>query len=60
VAHDLGRLTTRRYLATYPKLGIITIAVWQWTPFMMLVLLAGLQSVPEDVREAARVDGRTR
>jgi len=29
-------------LATYPKLGIITIAVWQWTPFMMLVLLAGL------------------
>jgi sorbitol/mannitol transport system permease protein len=44
-------------LATYPKLGIITIAVWQWTPFMMLVLLAGLQSVPEDVREAARVDG---
>lgn len=44
-------------LATYPKLGIITMAVWQWTPFMMLVLLAGLQSVPEDVREAARVDG---
>jgi sorbitol/mannitol transport system permease protein len=34
-------------LATYPKLGIITIAVWQWTPFMMLVLLAGLQSVPK-------------
>jgi len=44
-------------LATYPKLGIITIAVWQWTPFMMLVLLAGLQSVPDDVREAAKVDG---
>jgi len=44
-------------LASNPKLGIITMAVWQWTPFMMLVLLAGLQSVPEDVREAARVDG---
>lgn len=44
-------------LATFPKFGIITMAVWQWTPFMMLVLLAGLQSVPEDVREAARVDG---
>ncbi len=44
-------------LATFPKFGIITMAVWQWTPFMMLVLLAGLQSVPDDVREAARVDG---
>jgi len=44
-------------LATNPKLGIITMAVWQWTPFMMLVLLAGLQSIPDDIREAARVDG---
>ncbi len=44
-------------LAAFPKFGIITMAVWQWTPFMMLVLLAGLQSVPDDVREAARVDG---
>lgn len=44
-------------LATYPKLGIITIAVWQWTPFMMLILLAGLQSRPLDVVEAARMDG---
>jgi len=44
-------------LAVFPKAGIITMAVWQWTPFMMLVLLAGLQSVPEEVREAARLDG---
>lgn len=44
-------------LAAFPKAGIITMAVWQWTPFMMLVLLAGLQSVPEEVREAARLDG---
>jgi sorbitol/mannitol transport system permease protein len=40
-------------LAQFPKLGIITMAVWQWTPFMMLILLAGLQSVPDDIREAA-------
>jgi sorbitol/mannitol transport system permease protein len=44
-------------LASFPKLGIITMAVWQWTPFMMLILLAGLQSVPDEIREAAEVDG---
>jgi sorbitol/mannitol transport system permease protein len=33
--------------------------VWQWTPFMMLILLAGLQSQPMDVLEAAQVDGAT-
>lgn len=33
--------------------------IWQWTPFMMLILLAGLQSRPLDVLEAARVDGAT-
>src|SRR4051794_18610116 len=31
--------------------------IWQWTPFMMLLLLAGLQSMPTDQLEAARVDG---
>jgi sorbitol/mannitol transport system permease protein len=45
------------WLATHAKLSIIGMAVWQWTPFMMLILLAGLQGIPEDVREAARIDG---
>jgi sorbitol/mannitol transport system permease protein len=31
--------------------------VWQWTPFMMLIMLAGLQSQPSDILEAANVDG---
>jgi multiple sugar transport system permease protein len=31
--------------------------VWQWTPFVMLVLFAALQSLPEYVYEAARMDG---
>jgi sorbitol/mannitol transport system permease protein len=44
-------------LATFPQAAIITMAVWQWTPFMMLIVLAGLQSVPDDVREAAKLDG---
>jgi sorbitol/mannitol transport system permease protein len=38
---------------------IVFIMVWQWTPFMMLIILAGLQSQPDDVLEAAQVDGAT-
>jgi multiple sugar transport system permease protein len=34
--------------------------VWQWTPFVALILIAGLQGVPEEPRQAAAVDGATR
>ena len=37
--------------------SIALIDVWQWTPFMLLLLLAGLESLPEEPFEAARVDG---
>jgi multiple sugar transport system permease protein len=30
---------------------------WQWTPFLMLIILAALQSMPQDIVEAARLDG---
>jgi multiple sugar transport system permease protein len=43
-----------------PFLSIVTIVlveVWHNTPFMMLVLLAGLQSIPQELYESARVDG---
>ena len=40
-----------------PRLAIMAELVWQWTPFMTLILLAGLQSRPADVMEAAQVDG---
>jgi multiple sugar transport system permease protein len=33
---------------------------WQWTPFFAIVLYAGLLSIPEDILEAARVDGASR
>jgi len=39
--------------------SIVTVLVWQWTPFMMLIMLAGLQSQPSDILEAAGVDGAT-
>jgi sorbitol/mannitol transport system permease protein len=45
------------WLATHAKLAIISMAVWQWAPFMMLILLAGLQGISDEVREAARIDG---
>lgn len=37
--------------------SVIVMDVWQWTPFMFLILLAGLEGLPEDVFEAAEVDG---
>ncbi|MBO0865189.1 MAG: sugar ABC transporter permease [Mycobacterium sp.] len=41
-----------------PSLGIVIIAeVWKTTPFMALLLLAGLALVPEDLLKAAQVDG---
>ncbi|WP_041831842.1 carbohydrate ABC transporter permease [Actinoplanes sp. N902-109] len=45
------------WVSSYPKAAVIATLVWQWTPFMMLILLAGLQSQSEEVLEAARVDG---
>ena len=38
---------------------VIFIDVWEWTPFVILVLLAGFQSLPKDPVEAAYVDGAT-
>lgn len=37
--------------------SVIMIDVWQWTPFMMLVLYAGLQMLPREPYEAALIDG---
>lgn len=42
----------------FPSLGVVVIAeVWKTTPFMALLLLAGLALVPEDLLKAAQVDG---
>ena len=45
------------WITNTPKLTIMVALIWQWTPFMMLILLAGLQGRPLDVIEAAQVDG---
>jgi sorbitol/mannitol transport system permease protein len=45
------------WVSSFPLLSIEVALIWQWTPFMMLILLAGLQSMPQDAVEAANVDG---
>ncbi|WP_026819936.1 carbohydrate ABC transporter permease [Arthrobacter castelli] len=45
------------WTSTYPVFSILIALVWQWTPFMMLLVLAGLQAQPKDVLEAAQMDG---
>jgi multiple sugar transport system permease protein len=43
-----------------PKIALIAIMmtdIWQWTPFLMLIVLAGLQSISVELYEAAQADG---
>jgi sorbitol/mannitol transport system permease protein len=45
------------WINSHSQATIITVLTWQWTPFMILIVLAGLQSQSQDILEAARVDG---
>ena len=47
------------FATQYPLWSVVTVLVWQWSPFMMLIVLAGLQGQDTSVLEAARVDGAT-
>jgi multiple sugar transport system permease protein len=42
---------------SWALISVILVDVWQWTPFCFLVFLAALQGVPDELYEAARVDG---
>jgi sorbitol/mannitol transport system permease protein len=44
-------------LSTHPIGSIALLFVWQWTPFFVLVILAGLQSISEDVIDSMKIDG---
>ncbi|WP_396286340.1 carbohydrate ABC transporter permease [Amycolatopsis sp. PS_44_ISF1] len=48
------------WLSQFPLAAVMAQIVWQWTPFMMLLTLAGLQSQSKEVLEAASVDGASR
>jgi len=58
ISHDLGGgdigLLSKETSAFW---AIVALDVWEWTPLMFLILLAGLQSLPVEPFEAARVDG---
>lgn len=49
IAHDIAS-----------KAAIIIANVWEWTPFMFLLLLAGLSAIPLEAYEAAEIDGASR
>ena len=53
-ALGFGRI---EFVTRWPLWSIVIVLVWQWTPFMMLIILAGLQGQSSSVLEAARVDG---
>jgi cellobiose transport system permease protein len=59
---DLVGLDAVNWQANRPAshVAIATMVMWRWTGYNTLIYLAGLQSIPRDVHEAARVDGASR
>lgn len=45
------------WFASLPMTSIIMIVAWQWTPFAFLIIFTALQSLDEEQKEAARIDG---
>lgn len=45
---------------TWARISTMIVDVWQWTPFVFVIALAGLQGLPHDVVEAAEVDGASK
>jgi sorbitol/mannitol transport system permease protein len=45
------------FLGQQPLLTVVMLVVWQWTPFFVLILLAGFESISEELLDSARVDG---
>ncbi len=42
---------------TWALPSVMLVDIWQWTPFVILILLSGLRAIPEELYEAAKVDG---
>ncbi|CAH0121466.1 MULTISPECIES: carbohydrate ABC transporter permease [unclassified Paenibacillus] len=47
------------FFGKYALLTIMILIVWQWTPFFFLIIMAGLQNMPSEIIESARIDGAT-
>jgi len=53
----IGDWLATSFNMNYAFASVVLVNIWQWTPFVFLLLLAGLRSLPTDIQEAARVDG---
>lgn len=45
------------WIGMHPVASVVAVLVWRWAPFMMIIILAGLQALDDNQREAARMDG---
>jgi ABC-type sugar transport systems, permease components len=45
------------FLGVFSILTVIILIVWQWTPFFIMIILAGLQGISEEIIESAKIDG---
>ncbi len=57
ILRGLFNIAPNWYSSQLALVSAITVDVWQWTPFVVLVLVAGLSSMPKSVIEASLVDG---
>ena len=55
-ARSLG-LPAIDFFGSWPLTSIVIIVAWQWLPFALLILLTAIQSLDEEQKEAARIDG---
>ncbi|PST18663.1 sugar ABC transporter permease [Mesorhizobium plurifarium] len=53
----LDKATPMLATSSLALVGVLIAEVWQWTPFMVLIFLAGLRSLPAEPYEAAMIDG---
>ena len=56
VAHAVG-MQPVDWFSQYPLASVIAIVSWEWLPFALLILLTAVQSLDNEQREAARMDG---
>lgn len=60
VLENIGVLSHEKPILANPDtalIGVMVADIWQWTPFMVLIMLAGLRSLPPEPYEAAVLDG---
>jgi len=60
ILSSIGFSIPKQGLLGHPSTALWAVAftdIWEWTPFFAIILLAGLQSIPDEIIEAARVDG---